>query len=110
VPFLGAGIRARTPGIFVALLAGVLGSCAEDATTGRCTRTIENNRGGAVSVAADDSNVYWVNESDGTVSKAPLKGGPTTLLAFGQDHRSRWRCPARSSSGSTRESSSARAR
>jgi hypothetical protein len=36
-------------------------------------------------VAVDDEHVYWTNEKLGTVSRAPLGGGPVLILAQGQD-------------------------
>jgi hypothetical protein len=47
-----------------------------------CATTLASGQGGAVAIAVDASNVYWVTPS--TVMKVPIEGGAPTTLASGQ--------------------------
>ncbi|HEY6238347.1 MAG TPA: hypothetical protein VIZ68_04090, partial [Thermoplasmata archaeon] len=39
---------------------------------------------GAWRMVMDDANIYWTDFDGGKVMKAPLSGGPATVLATGQ--------------------------
>jgi sugar lactone lactonase YvrE len=47
-----------------------------------CATTLASGQAGAVAIAVDASNVYWVTPS--TVMKVPIEGGTPTTLANGQ--------------------------
>jgi len=69
---------------------------ASSARTGRVMTLAKNDAGGVPTVIAsglnfpadialDANNIYWTDNRDGTVMKAPLSGGTPTLIASGQN-------------------------
>src|SRR6185369_13444718 len=67
------------------LIAVLLGGCSRDPNDGgRCPMTLAAGQKGPRAVTVDGANVYWTNETDGTVMKMPLGGGTPTALATGQ--------------------------
>lgn len=74
------------PAPFVVLVAALLSGCSRGANDdGRCPTTLAAGQKGPRAVTVDGTNVYWTNESDGTVMKVPVGGGPPTTLASGQN-------------------------
>jgi hypothetical protein len=50
-------------------------------------RSLMTGQSYPVAVAVDDTNFYWINQTDGTVREARLDGcGPVVILARGQSH------------------------
>ncbi len=60
---------------------GIVVGCAKTGCNGQYT-TLATGQNAVWGVAADDQNVYWTNQDPGgAVGKAPVGGGPVTILS-----------------------------
>jgi hypothetical protein len=62
------------------------GTVNKVASGGGCVTTLATGQRYPVSVAVDNTNVYWVDLTGGTVKSVPLDGGSVTTLASGQTY------------------------